>query len=92
VAWHFVGPRLALPVFAILVWLPVFVFVSNAEAGAETNGPSTESGRAIGLVQNMDPKSLCAGKLKAFIAELDELLPAAPSSQPIKEAIQRSSL
>ena len=38
----------------------------------------------------MDPKSLCASKLTAFIAELDELLPVAPTSLPLKDAIQRS--
>ena len=46
----------------------------------------TPSARA----QNMNPKSLCASKLTAFIAELDELLPVAPTSQPINDAIQRS--
>jgi hypothetical protein len=88
--WHFMRPRLALPIWSILVWLSVLFFLGNTESWAEINQPSTGSGRAIVLAQNMDPKSLCASKLTAFIAELDELLPATHSSQPINDAIQRS--
>jgi hypothetical protein len=67
-------PRLALPIWSILVWLSVLFFLGNAESWA----------------QNMDSRSQCASKLTAFISELDELLPATHSSQPITEAIQRS--
>jgi len=51
---------------------------------------STGHDRAMVWAQNMDPKSLCASKLTAFIAELDELLGVTNSSEPINEAIKRS--
>ena len=47
-------------------------------------------GNTVSWAQNMDSKSRCASQLTAFISELDELLPATHSSQPITEAIQRS--
>jgi hypothetical protein len=83
-------PRLALPIWSVLVWLSVLFFLGNAESWAEINQPSTGNDRVIVLAQTMDSKLRCANQLTGFISELDELLPVAPSSQPIKEAIQRS--
>jgi hypothetical protein len=75
----------------IIIGGAAFIFLmGSAESWAETNQPSTGNERAMLWAQNVDPKSRCASQLTTFISELDELLPVAPSSQPLKEAIQRS--
>jgi hypothetical protein len=77
--------------FNIVIVSAVFLFfLGNAGSWAEINQPSTGNERAIVWTQNMDSKSRCASQLTGFISELDKLLPVAPTSQPIKEAIQRS--
>jgi hypothetical protein len=77
--------------FNILMGSAVFIiFMGSAGSWAQINQLSTGNERELVLAQSMDSKSRCANQLTTFISELDELLPATHSSQPITEAIQRS--
>ena len=76
--------------FNIVMGSTLLLVLSNAALWAEINQPSIGNERAIVWAPNLESKSRCASQLTAFISELDELLAATYSSQPITEAIQRS--